>query len=195
MCNQIRTYAAKSLLGLCLSLVLCPVFAQDSGGNSVQWKTMIGVIMPLNEVGNGDTVIPGGGQPWSTTGGEAKVNLQNGEVHFNVRGLVLAGGDNIGTPGAITMVVGALVCDTNGDRNGGSDDSLVFNTEAVELDAEGDAKFDGAFSFSEEQLADFGVCSTEAGSDVAFLIRNATSGTPGSWFANGAVLLRHGEDD
>jgi hypothetical protein len=45
--------------------------------------------------------IAGGGQPWSTREGEVLVELDSGSVEFEVRGLVLAGGNTIGTPGRL----------------------------------------------------------------------------------------------
>src|SRR5204863_9357336 len=72
----------------------------DNDSNNVSWKRVIGIIQAGNMVGN----IQGGGQPWSTLGGEANVNLGSGRVEFEVRGLVLAGGNAIGTPGAVNQV-------------------------------------------------------------------------------------------
>jgi len=40
--------------------------------------------------------------------------LQTGQVNFDVRGLVLAAGNSIGTPGTVAQVKGTLVCDTDG---------------------------------------------------------------------------------
>ena len=57
------------LLGISTGLAAFSVSAWAD--DVVRWKTIIGIIMPGNLVGT----IPGGGQPWSTTGGEAKVNL------------------------------------------------------------------------------------------------------------------------
>lgn len=194
MCNKSITYAAQSLLGLCLAFALSPAHAQ-SGGDGVDWKNVIGIIMPGNTVGTGSKAITGGGQPWSTTGGDAHANLQNGEVAFNVRGLVLAGGNAIGTPGGVTQVAGTLVCDTNGDRTGTDGNSVTLDTSTVELNAAGDATFSGVFDDSDPDMtlaAKLQACAAEGASDIAFLIRNATSGTLGNWIANGAVLLRNG---
>src|SRR6266550_3051399 len=86
-----------------------------------------------NMVGN----IQGGGQPWSTLGGETHVNLGSGHVEFEVRGLVLAGGNSIGTPDAINQVKGTIVC------GAGSPTQAVVDTPLVPLSAQGDAEFDG----------------------------------------------------
>ena len=81
---------------------LAPAARADSGGNgnSVRWQTIIGIIQAGNVVGG----IGGGMEPWSTLGGHAYVDLADGTVDFEVRGLVLAGGNSIGTPATVTQV-------------------------------------------------------------------------------------------
>jgi hypothetical protein len=140
----------------------------DDDHASLHWREIIGIIQAGNVVGG----IPGGGQPWSTLRGHASVNLSSGRVAFRVDGLVLAGGNAIGTRDAITSVQGTLVCDPGGA------DQAVVDTPFVPLSAEGDAEFDGVVPLPD-------VCSTAA--DVAFLIRIPA----GRWIANGAVLHRH----
>ena len=85
-----RLYAAV-FAALSMASVSTAVLA-DNDSNNVSWKRVIGIIQAGNMVGN----ITGGGQPWSTLGGEAHVNLRTGHVEFEVRGLVLAGGNTIG---------------------------------------------------------------------------------------------------
>ena len=89
---------------------------------------------------------------------------------FEVRGLVLAGGNTIGTPGAVNQVKGTLVCGP------GSASPTVIDTALVPLDAQGNAEFSGSFSSSTAG------CSAM---DVAFLVRTAG----GAWIGNGAVRL------
>jgi hypothetical protein len=144
-----------------------PALAQE-----VEWKQVIGIIQAGNVVGSGTGQVTGGGQPWSTTRGAAEVNLQTGEIHFQVRGLVLAGGSGIGTRAAITQVKGTLVCDTDGSSGGGN--STLVDTPLVDLDAQGDAKFNGNVGILPA------ACSQP---DIAFLIRIGA----GRWIANGAV--------
>ncbi len=139
----------------------------------VLWEDIIGIIQAGNTVGSGTGQVTGGGQPWSTKQGSARVDLKTGKVEFLVRGLVLAGGNSIGTRDAVTQVKGTLVCDTNGSAGGGN--SVLVDTELVPLDDQGDAHFVGDV----DNLPP--VCLTEP--DIAFLIR--TSG--GAWIANGSV--------
>jgi hypothetical protein len=110
----------------------------------------------------------------------ARVNLDTGEIQFVVKGLVLAGGNPIGTRGDITAVKGTLVCDTNGSAGGGN--STLVQTAAVPLSSDGDAHFTGSVGSLP------GVCSTEP--DLALLIRIAeVNGVAvnGPWIAFGAV--------
>lgn len=159
-----------------LSLTLLLACAVPALAEEVQWKQIIGIIQAGNVVGSGTTAVPGGGQPWSTTRGEAEVNLQTGEVHFQVRGLVLAGGNGIGTSGGIAQVRGTLVCDTNGSAGGGN--STLVDTPPVAFSPQGDAKFNGVVNNGVLPA----VCLSEP--DIAFLIRIVPAGR---WIANGAV--------
>jgi hypothetical protein len=150
-----------ALLGISMGFAaLAPGWARAD--DVVRWKTIIGIIQAQNAVGN----IAGGGQPWSTTGGEAKVNLRTGHVEFNVRGLVLAGGATIGTPGAIVEVKGTLIC------NAGTTNDTV-DTPLVPLGPTGDAQFSG----------DVTIPAACGPANIAFLVRIGAN----RWIANGAV--------
>jgi hypothetical protein len=96
-------------------------------------------------------------------------------MDFAVRGLVLAAGNSIGTPGTVLEVKGTLVCDTNGSASGGVN-SVLVDTPLVELDDQGNAQFHGNIGPLPA------VCIGEP--DIAFLIRTGS----GRWIGNGAVL-------
>jgi hypothetical protein len=164
------------VIGAALLLVaLSPAGRADGGDNSdnsVRWQTIIGTFFigatpgtSANTVGG----IVGGGEPWSTLGGHAYVDLTSGTVDFEVDGLVLAGGNGIGTvPATLTQVLGALVCFPT---------TVVF-TPAVTLSAQGNAEFHGSF----------GPLPTACtATNVAFLI--TTTASPPHWLANGAVRV------
>ena len=151
-------FAALSMTGF------SPAVLADNDSNNVSWKRVIGIIQAGNMVGN----ITGGGQPWSTLGGEANVNLRSGRVEFEVRGLVLAGGNSIGTPDAINQVKGTLVCGP------GTPTQFVADTPLVSLSAQGDAEFEG-------NLSPFPTVCTPT--NLAFLVRIPAD----RWIANGAV--------
>jgi hypothetical protein len=167
---------------LCKSLIMsglalgAAVVGQNASANSedfIRWQSVIGIIQGNNIVGTGTGAVTGAPGPWSTLGGHASVNLQNGKVDFNVRGLVLAAGNSVGTPGPVTQVKGTLVCDTDGSASGSS---ITVDTPLVDLDEEGDAHFDGFVP------AVPAVCVSEP--DIAFLVRTGS----GRWLANGTVL-------
>lgn len=156
--------------GALLVTALASPAAADAG-SSVRWKTIVGLVQAGNLVGT----IPGGGQPWTTLGGQARVDLGSGHLEFEVRGLVLAGGNAIGTPDGITSVEGTLVC------NASAQGQTTVDTTPVPLSAQGDAEFEG----------NVGPIPTACtASNVAFLVRIVPAGR---WIANGAVRSSHGD--
>jgi hypothetical protein len=161
-----------SVLALGAAAVGSSAFAANPD-EKLQWRSVIGIIQGNNTVGTGTGAATGAPGPWSATGGHADVSLQTGQINFDVRGLVLAAGNSIGTPGAVSQVKGTLVCDTDGSASG--QNSVIVDTPLVDLDDEGNARFNGRVTLP-------AVCATEP--DVAFLIRTAS----GRWIANGSVL-------
>ena len=157
----------KALTTAGLTAILLTAIASPSQAQNIAvWRTIIGIAQANNMVGG----INGGGEPWSTREGEVLVDLDTGLVVFEVRGLVLAGGNAIGTPGPVNQVKGTLVCGP------GSASPTVIDTPLVPLSPQGNAQFDGSFSSST------GGCSP---TDVAFLIRTAG----GAWIGNGSVKI------
>jgi hypothetical protein len=71
-------------------------------------------------------------------------------------------------------VKGTLVCDTDGSASRGN--SVLVDTPLVDLDDQGNARFDGLIGPLPS------ACTTEP--DIAFLIRVGA----GRWIANGTVL-------
>jgi len=139
--------------------------ASVADSDSVSWKRIIGIIQAGNTVFD----IAGGGQPWSTLGGEARVGLRTGHVEFEVRGLVLAGSNSIGTvPATINQVKGTVAC--------GLTAANQADTPLVPLSAQGDAEFDGNITVPASCTA----------ANIVFLIRIPTLPTS-RWIANGAV--------
>ena len=171
----------KKLFFLAVTLLaLSTGWAAFADGGSVRWREIIGIIQAGNTVGSGAGKVTGGGAPWHTTRGRAAVNLETGDLRFVVRGLVLAGGNAIGTPGAVTQVRGTLVCDTTGSATG---DSTLVDTDLVPLNPQGNARFSGNVG----PLPDACVSSP----NIAFLIR--TGG--GAWIASGEVRAPESEDE
>jgi hypothetical protein len=165
-----KTLITSAVGALLLVAIAPPSQADDSG--LVRWKKIIGIEQAGNVVGNPPNTVTGGGQPWSTLEGEVVVNLDDGTVDFEVRGLVLAGGNAIGTPDGVTNVKGTLVC---GLMTG--ETTTIISTNPVPLSAQGNAEFSGSFTSSTAG------CSA---TDVAFLVTNAANG---AWIGNGAVRV------
>jgi len=164
--QRLRTRTLVAGIALLAAGASWPAFADRD--NTARWETVIGIMQAGNVVAG----IAGGGQPWSTLGGNARVNLSSGKIDFEVRGLVLAGGNAIGTPGPITQVKGTLVCDADGSAGA----PVLVDTPLVTLSDDGDASFHGNVGALPP------ACTSEP--DMAFLVRIAA----GRWIANGAVL-------
>jgi hypothetical protein len=153
-----KASAAAAIAFLTLSI------ASPAKAESTKWQTIVGIVQAANVVGN----INGGGQPWTTLGGRARVDLAKAQLDFDVQGLVLAGGATIGTPGAINQVKGTLVC------GAGTATQVILDTPLVPLSPQGDADFSGSIGL---------IPSTCNATNVVFLVR--INGD--RWIANGAV--------
>jgi hypothetical protein len=174
-----RTFNPQRLLRVGIvsaSLLGAPAFADT--GDTIVWQSVVGIVQANNVVGTGSGAVTGGGQPWTTLGGRAFVDLATGQASFQVRGLVFAGGNTIGTPLPITRVKGTLVCDTDGSASPdpAHKNSVLVDTLDVALDAQGDAQWSGSVGTLPAE------CLTQP--DVAFLIRIVPANR---WIANGAV--------
>ena len=171
-----QTFLRKSLLvsGIALGAALIGRNASADSAYTLHWQSVIGIVQGNNVVGSGTGAATGAPGPWSARGGHVNVDLDDGTINLVVRGLVLAGGNSIGTPGAVLQVKGTLVCDTDGSASGGN--SVLVDAPLVELDDQGNARFSG-------NVGSFpAVCTSEP--DVAFLIRTGS----GRWIGNGTVL-------
>jgi hypothetical protein len=160
-CILVKTFVAVAASAFLLSVAATPAAAQN-----VRWHHIIGIKQAGNMVGN----IMGGGQPWSASGGHARVDLATGNMEFEVHGLVLAGGGTIGTPGAVDKVMGTLVCGAASSAT-----PVAISSPAVPLSLQGEAFFFGNIGTIPT------TCNT---SNVAFLIEIPA----GRWIANGAVI-------
>ena len=149
------------------------------------WQRIEGVVVPGTSAG-GDNVVGGIMSvplSWSANRGNARVNLQNGNVAFYGQGLVLAAqgqldpaiGLVIGVPSpAVTMVKGTLVCNAHDPAL-----ATTFDTNPVPLSAQGSVYFSG-------QVGDLpSVCP-----NAAFLFRVADDNSiKDRWIAHGAVRI------
>ena len=152
---------------MCAVLFASTAFADNS---VVRWDSIVGVITTPG-LDNPVADVHAGATPWTTTRGQASINLNNGATGFFVQGLVINGSKSSGTTGPITSVVGTLVCNA-----GGSDEQLV-DTTPVPLSALGNAGFSGTI----------GPINAPCNNPL-FLIRIAQpAGAAGRWIATGAV--------
>jgi hypothetical protein len=182
--------ASRSVTLLAMGILSLALAATGAQGKTIRWRNIVGIVEEGNTVGQGDFGfgVNGvlGGAPWSTLGGGARINLDTGDVQFQVKGLVLAVGSSnffglpdlpIGTPGPVTDVTGTLVCERDGVPSG---TSTLVDTPAVPLSSTGDAQFSGNIGPLPA------ACSNEH--DVAFLVRIFNPAPfRGVWIANGAV--------
>lgn len=144
-------------------------------GDVVRWQTVVGVITAQN-VDNPVADIHSGTFAWTTTGGQAAVNLKSGATVFDVEGLVINGTQFSGTPGPITQVIGTLVCNP-GETNNGASTEKVLDTAPVSLNKHGNAGFSGSI----------GPITTPCNNPL-FLVRIAQpAGAFGFWIGTGAV--------
>lgn len=126
---------------------------------------------PIAGVANGVIVtnvvhgVPPGGRPWSIQKLKATIR-SDGRISVRGEGLVLAANDVAGTRGAILQVAATLFC--------GAD---AFTSPAANISLGGDFEIRGTLNPPPPA-----VCNTPT-----LLIRNATNGTLGAWFAVGTL--------
>jgi hypothetical protein len=164
----------KYMFAALLSLMfVSTAFADDS---VVRWDTIVGVITSPG-VDNPVADIHAGATPWTTRHGQAAVDLKKGDVVLEVEGLVINGGTASGTPGAITSVVGTLVCNPGQKDGGGNSIEVIYDTTPVALSARGKAGFSGSLGSIQAPC-----------NNPLFLIRIAQpAGAFGRWIATGAA--------
>ncbi len=147
-----------------LSLMLSAgAFAQSN--TVVRWRGIEGVITAPG-VDNPVGQIHSGAGPWTAQSGSARIDLTSGNGSFDVEGLVLNGGNTSGTPGAVTTVMGTLVC--NPGSPAGTTETAI-DTPATALSPTGDAELS------------FKITAPTVCNNPAFLIRVGS----GKWIATG----------
>jgi len=168
----------KKLLMMFLAVALSgtSALANDYDNDGVRWRSIVGVITTPS-INNPVSTINAGATAWTVRSGHASVNLRSGLTSFEVEGLVINGTAASGTPGAITTVVGSLIC------SAGTTAQVILDSTPVSLNEQGNARFFGHIS---------GVPASCA--NPLFLVRIAApAGAAGRWIATGAE--RFVEDD
>ena len=82
--SSLKAFGALVFPVVLVLLWFSPAGAGD--GDVLKWIAMPGIIQTNNVVGSGTGEVLGGGQPWTTLGGGAQVNLGTGRGQFQVRG-------------------------------------------------------------------------------------------------------------
>jgi hypothetical protein len=161
------------------------LLAADHDGSVVSWRSIAGVIsapgidnpVAVTKDGNGNVTsqIHSGTLPWVTRSGSAQVDLATGAAQFNVRGLVLIGGNASGTAGPINQVTGTLVCNPGSTALNSA--QAIVDTPPVALSALGNATFSGELTAAVPSQCD----------SPLFLIRigPAFGAFAGRWLATG----------
>lgn len=165
-----------SLLALALSTAVAApaALARDNlakfegaiGVHPVGGNSAAGAATTINTVRG---VAPGG-RPWGILSFKATIK-QDGSIRAKGEGLVLSGTDAAGSRGGVRQVAVTLYCGSN----------VGFNSQAVELTVGGDFEIRGALDAMPPAP-----CGDET-TPPTLLIRNATGGALGAWFAVGVV--------
>jgi hypothetical protein len=135
----------RKQLALTLLLVVAASPLAAGADTVVHWKTIVGLITAPGTP-NPVAGISSGLFPWTTTGGQASIDLTTGQIEFNVLGLVLDGSNFSGTRGDIAMVKGTLVCNPTAATPD------IIDAPAVPLSPQGDAQFEGSLASAPPSL-------------------------------------------
>jgi len=177
-------YVFTALLSLMLASLTAILAACDGGGGKsadpraasesvVHWPSIAGVIT-AQDVDNPVADIDSGTFAWTTSDGEAAVDLNSGAVFFQIEGLVINGTMFSGTPGPVTEVIGSVVCNPGQADNGNSTEA-VYSTTPVPLSADGNAGFSGSVGSIKSPC-----------DNPLFLVRiSQPAGALGRWIATG----------
>src|ERR1700719_1464133 len=164
-----RSFLRKmGIAGALLAPVLALLVTSSAMANDIIVKFNGGIgVIPASTVGSANVVqgIQPPGEPWVIRALSAEVQ-QDGGIHVEGRGLLLAGGNGIGTNGG-QKVFATLICGT-----------ALFSTpiaNAVPLAADGDFTIDDVLSPAPSNPCD----------NPVLLIRNVG----GFWFAAGIPLV------
>src|SRR2546422_7991067 len=158
-------------------------------GTLVEFEGGIGVIPVSSAAGtqNADATFPNvnrndvrgvapGGQPWVIRRFDAKVK-ENGDIRAEGKGLILAGGNNIGTTGGVPTVFATLFCQV---AAGPPPTFSSHNSPEATLEPDGDFKIRGTLSPTPPDPC----------TNPALLIRIAPASV-GRWLAAGILKLEH----
>jgi hypothetical protein len=159
-----RTSLVSTVLSVVVGGMAMPAVASDTvarfdGGIGSQVAALSGSTFIINDVFG----VPPGGRPWVIARLRGDVQA-SGQISVRGEGLVLAGGNAVGTRGGVTQVAATLFCNGVPSSSGPAD-----------LDANGDFDIRGSLAAGAQNPC----------LNPVLLIRNAPGGVPGAWFAAG----------
>ena len=169
---------------LAATTALALINVQPAAAFEVSWRTIVGIEQPGNIVGsfsspptclmNGNGCINGASQPWSSiplAEPQVTIDTVTGTLSFKVKGLVVAGGNNVGdVPEALTFISVTLMCIIPP-----AGPNIIIGRK-LSINRLGDSTFSGKL--------DGAVPSSCVPSNMHLLIQ--ANGTTGPWIANGA---------
>lgn len=170
------------------------LFRFDGGFGDQPFRSAAGV-PTLNTVAG---VAPGG-TPWLMSSFKASIST-SGQLRARGTGVILAGGDNLGTRGGPRQMVASLFC-----RNSpvppavaGTLQTTPYNSAFVDLDPDGDFRINSPLTNASGATPPLD-CGDDLDNRPVLLIRtvtpaNATTGAPaapGAWFAAGIIAPKN----
>jgi len=169
---------------LAATTALALINVQPAAAFEVSWRTIVGIEQPSNIVGsfsspptcpmNGNGCINGAGQPWSSiplAEPQVTIDTVTGTLSFKVKGLVVAGGNDVGdVPAALTSISVTLMCIIPP-----AGPNIIIGRK-LSINRLGDSAFSGKL--------DGAVPSSCVPSNMHLLIQ--ANNTAGPWIANGA---------
>jgi hypothetical protein len=173
--------------------------AGDVSDTLFNFKGVVGVQPFRSQAGapvlNTVAGVPPGGTPWGMTAFEAEIKT-NGDIRARGRGVLLWGGDGIGTRAGPRQVVVSLFCrgPFTPPAVSGAVVQNAFTTSPVDLNPDGDFDLRSTLTDSTGATPPLD-CGNYADNRPVLLVRavtpaNPTTGTPaipGAWFAAGIV--------
>lgn len=171
---------ALSMATLAAALAFCPqqLSLAAEKGEMIKWERVAGITPVPSLTGQIIEGIVPVSFPWTVSGGQALVNLNNRKFYIWIRGLSIGAMPTllspIGTTGIVTSIRGSFVC---------TDIGIVIDTDSVRLSPNGDVSINGKLH------PDLDYCDPE---NIVLLLRVADvlPGAPnitGSWLAYGAA--------
>jgi len=160
--------AGALALGLAISVTALADDDSDRDGRPlVRFDGGIGS-QPLRSGGTPNVVqgVNPGGIAW-VIGDLRAVVRADGRISVDGRGLLLAGGNNVGTPGGPRDVSATLFCS-----------GIAHDSDAAAVAANGDFRIDSPLY----------PAPADACASPVLLIRSNSNGVPGSWFAAGILV-------